>query len=206
MRNYENIDKYLDILAKDIYHQPQPSNDAHTPWAQAAIDAMIPAIDCKTVLDVGCGLGFCKRMFEGLNVKWMGVDLDDANDKTILRQDMSFLDFDDGSFDLIFGRHILEHSPMPLLTLMEWHRVSKKWALIILPTPDYWNYGGRNHYHVLPKEAWEALFLAAGWKIAATNGFGTQDKLFRDYYPSKENPVPYPDPQKPVEYWFRLEK
>ena len=39
--------------------------------------------------------------------------------------DYNFLEYPDNSFDLVFSRHSLEHSPFPVLTLMEWYRVAR---------------------------------------------------------------------------------
>jgi hypothetical protein len=35
--------------------------------------------------------------------------------------DFHFIDSGGEIYDLIFARHALEHSPMPILALMEWH-------------------------------------------------------------------------------------
>ena len=67
---------------------------------------------------------------------------------------------------IIFSRHYLEHSPFPLLTLMEWHRVSKKYLCLVLPNPEYFTYVGRNHYAVMgDKTQIRWLLRRAGWKI-----------------------------------------
>jgi SAM-dependent methyltransferase len=75
------------------------------------------------------------------------------------------LPFDTGQFDLVFARHVLEHSPMPLLTLMEWHRVAKQWLCVIVPDPRAFAPGGRNHYYVLSKELWRPIIARAGWAV-----------------------------------------
>jgi ubiquinone/menaquinone biosynthesis C-methylase UbiE len=120
-------------------------------------------------LDVGCGQGDGQPWFEEIGVKYTGVTLGEdyvvaqRNNRNVLLQDFSFLDFPDNSFDMIFARHSLEHSPMPLLTLMEWNRVGKSFLCLILPQPKYWKWAGRNHYSVMSRST--ALFLLhrAGW-------------------------------------------
>ena len=81
------------------------------------------------------------------------------------RYDMSFLPFADGEFDLIFSRHSLEHSPMPLLSLMEWHRVSSQWLLLIVPDLKHFGPSGQNHYYVLTPPQWSNILNRAGWHI-----------------------------------------
>ena len=60
MKNYKNIDIYLDELEEEIY--PAPSDEGHTAWAKDVIDKFLPG-DVTTVLDIGCGEGFCKPLF-----------------------------------------------------------------------------------------------------------------------------------------------
>jgi hypothetical protein len=79
--------------------------------------------------------------------------------------DFSFLDYPDNSFDLIFSRHSLEHSPMPLLTLMEWARVGANWLGLVLPAPEWYTYKGLNHYSVMNFEQVQVMLDVAGWHV-----------------------------------------
>lgn len=210
MRNFENIDRYLSELGKDIYDQPE--DEGHTAWATAAIDELLPK-EGMSVLDVGCGGGFCKPLFQAKGCTWRGItmssedkEIADKNKREVDIMDMHFMTFPDESFDLLFARHSLEHSPMPLMALMEWHRVSKQYAIVILPSPDYWGYGGRNHYHVMDWHEWWSLFAFSSWKVLEYTCLTTYDKVFADHYPTKGSPQPYPLPPKDVEYWFLLKK
>ena len=168
-----NIEQHLHKLRSQIYVQPE--DEGHTEWATDAISKMCPD-DAKTVLDIGCGTGFCKKIFKSRGVEWTGQDW--FKDKS----DFHSLPYQKNSFDMIFARHVLEHSPMPLIALMEWYRVSSKYAFIILPAPQYWKVFGKNHYYVLPKEQWWNLFDVAGWKIIDEQDFKTTDPLFMKYY------------------------
>lgn len=168
MRNYKNIDRYLNQLVGDVYDQPE--DVGHTQLAHQVIDRWMSGLpSCESVLDVGCGQGFCQEMFEKWNVHYTGVAL--GNDvieaqkmgRNVLRADFSFLDFDDDSFDLIFSRHSLEHSFSPLLSLMEWNRVSKQWLGLVVPAPEHFGFYGRNHYYVLNRDQWINLLNKAGW-------------------------------------------
>lgn len=166
MRNYANINKYLDELKQDIY--PQPFDENHLKMAHEVLDEFLPLINAKRVLDVGCGDGFLQSDFEKRGNFYVGITIGDdvpwANKPNIQKMDFNFLDYSDDSFDLIFARHVLEHSPMPLLSLMEWHRVSK-YLILVVPCPGYWGYIGRNHYHVMDKQQVNWLLRRAGWKV-----------------------------------------
>ena len=168
MRNYEHLDRYINELTQDIY--PQPEDPGHTKMSQTIIDKWMSSLpDCHSVLDVGCGTGFCQPMFERWNVEYtgvaLGVDVIEAESlgRNVKRMDFSFLDFDDNSFDLVFSRHSAEHSFSPLLSLMEWHRVSRTWLGLVVPAPEHFGYSGRNHPYVLKLEQWNNILERAGW-------------------------------------------
>lgn len=194
MRDYKNIDRFINELMADVYDQP--ADDGHTLMAQQVIDRWMSSLpSCKTVLDVGAGQGFCQAMFEKWNVQYKGVAL--GNDVVeakrhgynIDRMDYTFLEYEDESFDLVFSRHSLEHSFSPLLSLMEWHRVSKQWLGIVVPAPEHFGHVGRNHYYVLHKENWLNLLEQAGWHPIWKH----------DTLQSSEDPIP-------VEYCIFSEK
>ena len=65
----------------------------------------------------------------------------------------------------MFARHALEHSPFPILSLMEWHRVSKQHLVIVNPNPDYWGWAGRNHYAVANLTQLKFYLERAGWLL-----------------------------------------
>jgi SAM-dependent methyltransferase len=170
MRDYYHVESYLNELLSDVYEQP--NDDWHTAQAKEVINAWVSKLhECKTVLDVGCGNGFCQDEFEKFGICYLGATLgkDYVEAKKLNRKvenyDFSFLPIPDNNIDLVFSRHSLEHSPIPLLTLMEWHRVAKNWLCLILPKPSYWKFGGRNHYFVLTLNQVKFLLERAGWHI-----------------------------------------
>lgn len=168
-RNWDQIEKFYNELLPDIYEQPD--NEGHTKLAKDVIDKWIPELSgIKTVLDVGCGTGFCHNFFALYGIGYMGITSGkfDVN-KNIYKVDYNFTDFHDSDFDLIFSRHSLEHSPFPILTLMEWHRIAKKYLILVLPNPDYYTYIGRNHYSVMNKQQTKWLLRRAGWKVMETD-------------------------------------
>ncbi|PJB50010.1 MAG: hypothetical protein CO103_03565 [Chloroflexi bacterium CG_4_9_14_3_um_filter_45_9] len=199
MKDYSKIDKYLNKLIVDVY--PQPQDEKHTLWAaESILEFMRLAKDVHSVIDLGCGEAFCQPYFTNYGCEYVGVCIGDdykvalQAGKNVLEEDFSFLPFEDESYDLLYSRHSLEHSPVPLLTLMEWHRVSKKYVALVLPSPEHWGYVGLNHYCVLNKEQWRNLFDVAGFNVVYESS--------KCYHMAVE-------PEKPdveIEFWFLLEK
>jgi SAM-dependent methyltransferase len=193
MRNYGHIENFLDELLGDIYEQPEDAG--HTKLAQEVIDFWMSRLaDCHSVLDVGCGTGFCQPMFEKHGIAYRGVALGkdvlvaQELNRNVTKMDFTFLDYPDKSFDMVFSRHSLEHSPMPLITLMEWARVSMNWLGLIVPAPEHYTFEGLNHYSVMNLDQLQVMAARAGWKPIWT------DKKLID------------ESNVPQEYWVFYEK
>jgi SAM-dependent methyltransferase len=187
MRDWTHIDHYLDKLLGDIYAQPEDSG--HTALAKQVIDLWCNRLaDCHNVIDVGCGTGFCQPMFEKHGIEYTGVCLGEDHEvahslgRNVKKMDFNFLDFEDETFDLIFSRHSLEHSPMPILTLMEWRRVTKNWLGLVIPAPEHYTFEGKNHYSVLKLEQILAILPRAGWEVMwhDTNNFQDENGAVTD--------------------------
>lgn len=151
LRDFSHLDIYLNRLIPDVY--PQPPDEGHTAMAYEVFDRWVAALQgVKSVLDAGCGdTAFMKPRFEAIGMKYTGIALETSNPEVINR-DFTFTGFRNGEFDLVFARHALEHSPMPIITLMEWHRISKHFLCLINPNPSYYGKIGRNHYSVVEKD------------------------------------------------------
>lgn len=169
-RNYEYFDAYLNSLIGDVYEQP--TDPGHIRMSLDIIDKWIPKlVGCKTVVDMGCGQIAPQGSFEQYGVTYLGVaigrDVVVAKNygKDVVNEDMTFTNFDANSFDLVYSRHSLEHSPFPLITLMEWRRIARSWLMLILPRPEFFGRVGKNHYNVLFRDQWVALLERAGWQI-----------------------------------------
>lgn len=167
-RDFKHLNIHLNKLVDDVYASPPDTQ--HTEWAKEVFDIWFtPNREVKTVLDVGCGdTAFMKDLFENVGAKYTGIALK-SNNLNVTNMDFSFLDYEDDSFDLIFSRHSLEHSPMPIVTLMEWYRVSKAWLCLILPNPLHYGWAGLNHYSVMHPTQIESLLKRAGWNIIWAN-------------------------------------
>lgn len=170
-RNFVHINRYLNILLKDDYGQPP--DDGHREMIEDVMKEWIAHMDSKSVLDVGCGAtAIAEPYFTELGIEYTGVSLGKDADlakeagKNVVKADQSFLDrFEDNSFDLIWARHVVEHSPMPLLTLFEFERVSRVHLCLIVPRPQFFGRVGKQHYSVLYKDQWEFLLERAGWGV-----------------------------------------
>jgi len=205
MRDYRHIDAYLNNLQTDIY--PQPDDAGHTILAHLAIQWFsLRSGNKKSVLDVGCGTGFCQKAFENNGYVWKGLTLgaDPKSKNQIISGDFSFLS---GTWDIIFARHVLEHSPFPLITLMEWRRVAQE-VWLVLPAVEFWRERGQNHYFVLNYPQWWSLLTRAGWQIMDKNILYTDDTLFLKSFRlditdvEERKHLEAPGAPMPYEYWL----
>jgi SAM-dependent methyltransferase len=204
---YHRFDSYIRQLTQDVY--AQPIDPGHQDLSDAAIARMVGiANGAKTVLDVGCGQGVAEPTFRELGLEWTGVTLGEdyrvckAKGLNVYQEDMSFLSFEAGSFDLVYARHVLEHSPFPILTLMEWARVaSGGWLILIAPTPYFWGWKGRNHYSITTDEQLVWWLERAGWFPIFEDGLTTHDKVFTDHISPPSNGAWQDKPEVAVEYW-----
>jgi SAM-dependent methyltransferase len=164
-RDLSRLDDYLDRLADDVY--PQPPDPGHTKWAYEVFDNWLaPLVKIENVLDVGCGdTAFMKSKFEGLGWGYTGIALG-VTHPDVVNLDFTFIPVIDETYDIVFSRHALEHSPMPVITLMEWARVAKKYLILVVPRPTTErSYVGRNHYSVANKEQLKFWLELAGWEV-----------------------------------------
>ena len=156
---------YRELEKEDVYEQPdEPTRTEIT----KQILQMAPLEHYESVLDVGCGYGYAQELFS--NCDYAGLTLCEEEYKkarklgrTVLYMDYNFPRLG-REFDLIFSSHSLEHSPFPLITLMEWHRVGKT-LLLIVPNPDYYGYVGKNHYSVAAPSQVRWWLRRAGWEV-----------------------------------------
>ena len=152
-RDYKYFDQYYNELIQDVYHQP--IDTGHLKLMEKFIENFVCSVNPYSVLDVGSGDGYTRKILDEKGIHCEEVDIEQGIDFNFLG---------DMSFDLVLSRHTLEHSPFPLITLMEWHWVSNKWLCIVLPNPEHYTYVGRNHYSVMTSHHAGWLLRRAGWK------------------------------------------
>lgn len=98
-------------------------------------------------LDVGCSVGFMVEAANRLGMEGKGTDISpDAVERArsrgldVREGSLESLPFEDGAFDLVSMRHVLEHTRQPKLALAELHRVLSAGGLALIAVPDlqYW--------------------------------------------------------------------
>ena len=128
----------------------------------------------STILDVGCGPAHASIMFKQLGHKptatsIMPAEVNAARQKGIdaVLQEMHAPI--QGKYDLIWMRHIAEHSPCPFLLLRNMYEAANDGGLLYLEVPQPWtanlHEANPNHWSMLSPLAWAALLVRAGWAI-----------------------------------------
>ena len=131
-----------------------------------AADRFLKAIGVRTVLDVGCA-GITRQWWLDNGYEWHGLTF--PRDAEKLRGqgiavdvgDVASMPYDDGAFDLVYASHVVEHSPMPLVALMECARVARALALAVPRWPRMVD--EPYHYSCMPAEVWRQWFAVSGW-------------------------------------------
>lgn len=94
------------------------------------------------LLDVGCSLGYTLRAAADLGLPATGVDI--SEHAVAVCRDQGFaaeigtldeLPFDDGSFQLVIMKHVLEHTPRPREALGEIRRVLRAGGGVFIAVP-----------------------------------------------------------------------
>jgi SAM-dependent methyltransferase len=176
MRDYSRLDQFLNRIGGDVY--PEPSAEPHKSIIRAVIAILFDAGVLRAgmrVLDVGCGQGFALGEFRDRGLDAVGITL--GKDAEVCREqgfavhemDQNFMTFPDNEFDVLWCRHVLEHSVAPLFTLSEYWRVLKSGGLayVEVPAPDTasQHQTNPNHYSVLPASSWRHLFVKSGFTV-----------------------------------------
>jgi SAM-dependent methyltransferase len=100
---------------------------------QVLADHYAARLCARTVMDLGCGAGDSVDLFRSVDpdVEWVGVDIEDSPEVSArTRSDAAFvtfdgrrLPFDDGSFELVYCKQVLEHVEHPRELVAEAARV-----------------------------------------------------------------------------------
>lgn len=185
----DRFTEFLQSLVADTY--PEPPSPIHEEITAKVLPKVCKHLgECAHVLDVGCGQGVAfrhfARMFNRGTVVGITPNATDfmaakevADELTVqaegeqaffVRQlDMHHHWSEVDYFDLIWARHVLEHSPAPLFALREFSRVLKPggWLYVEVPMPDTacHHETNKNHYSVLTDSMWQALIQKAGFTL-----------------------------------------
>ncbi len=175
-----NLQQLIDFCKKIQFETyPEEVTELHNKITETNLSDLGNAIklnEHSKVLDIGCGQAVAKKYFDAFNCKPVGITINQedidacrAVGYEVRDMDQSFLDFSDNTFDLIWARHVLEHSIFPYYTLSEYYRVLKPGAMayIELPAPDTvaTHQNNPNHYSVLPSSGWLSLMQRTGFNI-----------------------------------------
>ncbi len=134
----------------------------HIQYTRDAIAQFWPDLDgIQSVLDVGCAGGEALRIFSGRGVKrCVGLTNQRSEQRAVqglgfdcVLADMHFAPTEDDSFDLVFSRRTVEHSPVPFYLLAEFARISRRLVFIIAPEYPF-RIWVKQHYAVLPSRVW----------------------------------------------------
>lgn len=169
MRDWSEFDNIYSQLLEDVY--PQPADEGHSKLAEDAIQWMTSKASFESVIDFGCGEGFCQSIFANHGISnYLGIALgEDVKVAQTLGRSVLGLDFNFIPNGLIFdagiSRHSLEHSPFPILTLCHWRKSIREWLMVVLPSAEWYRYKGKNHLSVMSEEQAENVFDLAGWDV-----------------------------------------
>lgn len=174
LARYARLDRFLAGLKADVY--PVPNSPLHDRISRLMFDrlrASHPLAPGARVLDVGCGQGTALALFRDAGLDATGIAL--GEDVAVCRRqgfdvremDLAFLEFADESFDLVWCRHVLEHSIFPMFTLAELFRVLRPGGVLYLEMPAPETASGHetnpNHYSVFGRRMWLELIRRAGF-------------------------------------------
>ena len=85
--------------------------------------------------------------------------------------DMHAIDRIDSTYDVVWCRHALEHSPMPAFVLSEFRRVLRGGGYAYIEVPAGGTVAGHehnpSHHSIFSPKMWEQTFYRAGFDIVA---------------------------------------
>lgn len=188
------MDDFLDRIAMDVY--PEPTSFTHSDITSKGLDLLnkiFPLFAGMKVLDVGCGQGPALEFFRSHNLDYLGITLGDddiaacrAKGFRVEKMDQSFLPFADSSLDLIWARHVVEHSIFPLFTLDGFRRVLRPGGMLYMEVPALETCSHHelnpNHYSVFPKTCWKTLLERSGFRIIADVDYNFDVPIGPDLY------------------------
>lgn len=181
-------------LRCDTYPEPrQISHDSITSQVLEKLRPMLP--EHPVVLDVGAGQGNALEWFKARKLDAQGIstnaeDLAACKAAGYVVSDVDMHDvwfwFQNMRFDLIFARHVMEHSPAPLFVLKQFHAIMKPGAILYVevPAPDTAckHELNQDHRSVMGYRMWESLISKAGFENISTHQMDITTHIGPDAY------------------------
>ena len=185
---------FIDKIEGQTY--PEVPSFIHSEITGKVLDILLPQYGINQlarILDIGCGQGPALNILRDKGyLSAVGITLNDEdvrvcreNGHDVRKMDQSFLEFSDGFFDLVWARHVIEHSIFPYFTLTEFARVLSPGGILYLEVPapetSCHHETNPNHYSVLGHGAWVSLMGRCGFslcddaKYSFTTGMGSDE-------------------------------
>ena len=184
--DYNKFTEYERRALSTVY--PEGHGGFHDTLIPELVNRFLPEfkLDINArMADIGCGTGkFMSTVRDlgfnnciGVTLSQEDVDACTAQGLACVSASMSDLPFLDEGLDFIWCRHALEHSPYPLFTLYEFHRVLRPGGTMYIEVPAPNNERAHvheynpNHYSILGERMWTALFQKAGFTVDTTGDY-----------------------------------
>jgi SAM-dependent methyltransferase len=130
------------------------ANIRPTDCSEASLEWVLQRIDVrknKTLLDVGCGRGYCIVKFLGLGLDVTGCDIYTTpaagSVANYVQGNVENLPFSDRSFDVVTCFHTLEHVRRLGAALQELKRVTRNQLFLIVPQQRFFRFTLDLHIH-----------------------------------------------------------
>ncbi len=170
---------FIDKIENETY--PEAPSFIHSEITGKVLDILLPQNHIHPnarILDIGCGQGPALDVLRDKGyLSAIGITLNDEDVRIcqqkghdVRKMDQSFLQFADGSFDLVWARHVIEHSVFPYFTLTEFARILTPGGTLYLEVPapetSCHHETNPNHYSVFGRGAWISLLQRCGFTIS----------------------------------------
>ena len=178
MFDAKKLKLYYDHALNSI--QDEGESDSLEKIIGQVVDNFIVPLKLKKtakILDIGSGVGYFTDHMSSLgytditSTTWTNGDEAALKKKgyNYIKTDINFINQPDTSYDFIFCRHALEHSPFPYFALLEYNRLLKKGGQLYVEMPA--SHGPRGaetwpqHFSVLGEIQLQSLIARSGFTI-----------------------------------------
>lgn len=162
---------YLRALEWAATLQPRSHSSPHH---QRCVDELWPWIEPLGIsrgLDAGCGEppSLVLDLLRRHGIEAIGLD---GMARCDCPGELHALPFGDNAFGLVVARHSLEHCIAPYVALFEVKRVTRRYALLVLPENNRKFTDWPGHLSMYDRNGWENIFRRVGFTVTR---FGTGD-------------------------------